>query len=78
MLEELGRWRKRLGAVVFMYTPAHCGISCNEYADAAAKAGSKMTEVQGDARAIAKFVTSRPCLYVEVEAGQTSGQLIDR
>ena len=59
MIEEICRWRMRLGTVVFMYTPAHSGITPNEYADAAAKAGARSEEVHGDARAIARMVAKR-------------------
>ena len=45
MLEEICKRRAVLGEVVFMYVPAHTGASPNEYADAAAKAGTRMEHV---------------------------------
>jgi hypothetical protein len=52
-----------------MYTPAHSGITPNEYADAIAKA-HVMDDVDPEiANNIAKAVTSRPCIHIDTQTG---------
>ena len=63
MLEEICAWRARLGNVIMIYTPAHKGITPNEYADAAAKAGARRDCVDKDIVSIAKMTNTRPCMY---------------
>ena len=67
MLEEISKRRAVIGEVVFMYVPAHTGVSPNEYADAAAKAGANMLTVDEGASGMASIINSRACIYGSID-----------
>ena len=64
MLESCCVLRARLQLVVFMYVPAHRGISLNAYADAAAKAHLDAPLDADTASTVCENVTSKPSVHV--------------
>ena len=69
MLEEAAVLRAKIaragGMVVFVWCPAHRGISPNAMADAAAKAHLNERVEEGIARRVARGVWSRPCVWAK-------------
>lgn len=66
MLEAICRVRKQLGVCVLCYVPAHVGCSPNEYADMAAKAATRMEEVEDAAYWIGREVRAKPVMLERV------------
>ena len=75
-LEAVCSLRKQLGRVVFLWVPAHRGISANAYADAAAKAHLESgSDDRARWRETASRARSRPCLY-EVRSDYGDGGML--
>ena len=79
MLEAICAIRARLGRVVFMWVPAHEGVTPNSYADAAAKAHLQARVVAADVTAVvAREVRSRDVVWERRVRGGGSSQIGNR
>ena len=71
ILEHICHLRERADTVVFLWTPAHAGVTPNAYADAAAKSYCQhgtLTKVYDEA---ARSSVAKPCTYwVDSDFGQ--------
>jgi len=63
MLEAICRWRSHFGLVVFLWCPSHRGVTCNAYADAAAKAHLDAPHDPALAQRLTGDMRARPCIY---------------